>query len=154
MQDSLSLVDARTILTVKKQLKKLIPELYAISREPLRQTDPRWEMLLGTIATAYVDTLKFRVAKKVGNVKEKRRNQVTCAKCFWWKQPLGPDGEVDRSKNFGQCTNPKQNSEMLAFNPYKIATKEEREEAVRAKPVFSRRGQHCKYAKRKTDLRL
>lgn len=129
--------------------------MFAISRQPLTQRDSRWEMFLTSIAQAYVDTLAFRVTKKVGKIKEKRRNQITCAKCFWWQREIGADGLPDPTKrNFGKCTNPRQCGEVLAFNPYKLDTKEEREMAVATKPIFTRLGQTCKYAKRKTDLRL
>jgi len=153
--DSVDFISAKNVAAVQRRFLRLVPELYAISSKPLTQKDPRWNIYCGTLAHAYVDTLKARVVSIAGRIRSKKVNKVNCSGCFWWQQPRDPvTGAVERTKKFGRCMEPKQNGEVLGFNPYKLQTKEERDNKLSESEIWTRQGQTCKGAKKKSTLKL
>ena len=148
------MMGSKTAVAIRKAMKRLIPELFAINREPITQRDRRWDWLIGTIAQFYVETLKYRVEKRVGNIRQKKQNRVTCLKCFWWKQRETIDGEIIKSDKYGRCTNPKEREMVLAFNPYDYDDNKERSIMAEAKFVYRKSSSSCRSALRKVDIKI
>lgn len=150
-EEKFSLLEAKNIVSVKRRFMALIPQLYAMTREPLKERDPRWGILFGTIANVFVDTIKFRVERKVGSIRDRKSNKVGCGRCYWWKKCQTSAGVIPK---FGQCTNPKKGGEVISFDPYKYPDKAERDAKLASSPIYTKSNHSCTSAKRKTDLRL
>lgn len=150
------LVTTKTSASVAKSFMKLFPALFRDIRTPMTIQDRRWKILAETLASFYVQNLHARVQRHVSKIKAKKSNQVSCGKCFWFQQRKeAGDDEVDIGKErYGICTNPVERSQVLAFNPYKCSTKEERNEKAKAYPIWRATSQTCRSSKRQTDVKI
>jgi len=149
-----ALFGSKTGIAVKKNLLKLVPGLYRIVNSPLGARDKRWHHLMGEIAIFYVETMKARVERQVGRVRAKKTNKVSCGKCFWFKFREDANGKPLKGDRFGYCVNPVERSQVLAFNPYKVESKEERTEMARSMPIWRATSQTCRSAKKDTDVKI
>jgi len=148
------LSESRTGVAVRRNLLRLVPGLYRIATGPLTRQDKRWKHLMAEIAIFYVETMKARVERQVGRVRAKKTNKVSCGKCFWFRFRQDSEGKQMKGDRFGYCTNPVEKSQVLAFNPYKAETKEERTEMAKAMPVWRATSQTCRSAKKDTDVKI